>query len=848
MNETTDNKNLVIPISEQDRKATLGCLSYVLGALYCERNSTTTSIVAGDENEYYSWDTEREGQEEAEQQHQQRQSTRRLNRNYSSRSSLKEDNQRTKDFQQYCISIAVQLLYLDSSNVVAFSATLLDPSCPIHDNYHHQTHFLHPYLITFSSQKAAFQCITLLLCRFILCSADNNNAHSTKHNYLGYDARIRAVFKALAVLLLSHFSILKQTQNNAVLLHESDVGAITDQHWANATRTFEALENMVSQKLITFASSQQHQHQRQHQKLLNKDNNSGTAMDHMSERIRTNAPSTRDKVIRGLKVGGASIAAGALFALTGGLAAPALASGVAAIAGGTVVATIVGMALSSVVAVTTVFGVGGGSLVAVKMMKRTEGLSEFQILRHHSPMNNNSNTQGLSRCICISGWLRDTFDFQRAWGVTPYEQDEQSQQLSPEEMLIRFYSVYAPDVVPACNSMILEQWKGREGKLWEALTEKYGTNPSLLLPLYGPARQAATELSEITTLPWVDEIMDALGLHNTSDAAQQQSSFVPPPVANAAAQPNVPNSDSPLAAWDYQAEYSGELYTVKWESNLLLQLNNSVKDLATNIASNATSEVLKYTVLTGIVSAVALPVGLLQICNLIDGPWTLAIERSDEAGKELAVSLLESRAAGHRPVSLVGYSFGARVIYACLIELAHHQILWEDQQKQLEEKGSSNNENARNRKTTGNSRRSHNKRAATTDAEIDIYNYKPAHYYREPASIVEDVILMGCPVSLHLRDFAKCRQIVAGRLVNCYVPNDMMLRLMFRYKQTTFSGIFRSPCGTVPVDIAGVEDYDVSKFINWHSDYCFATRSILAFIGHGQPTPSLYRNMKPAVE
>jgi hypothetical protein len=92
------------------------------------------------------------------------------------------------------------------------------------------------------------------------------------------------------------------------------------------------------------------------------------------------------------------------------------------------------------------------------------------------------------------------------------------------------------------------------------------------------------------------------------------------------------------------------------------------------------------------------------------------------------------------------------------------------------------------------------------------------------------------PVSLHLRDFAKCRQIVAGRLVNCYVPNDMMLRLMFRYKQSTLSGLFRSPCGAVPVSVDGVEDYDVSQFVSWHSDYCFAARSILSLVGHGQPT------------
>jgi len=40
----------------------------------------------------------------------------------------------------------------------------------------------------------------------------------------------------------------------------------------------------------------------------------------------------------------------------------------------------------------------------------------------------------------------------------------------------------------------------------------------------------------------------------------------------------------------------------------------------------------------------------------------------------------------------------------------------------------------------------------------------------------------------------------------------------------------------------------INAYFQLVSDYCFATRSILAFIGHGQPTPSLYRNMKPAVE
>jgi hypothetical protein len=300
-------------------------------------------------------------------------------------------------------------------------------------------------------------------------------------------------------------------------------------------------------------------------------------------------------------VGGAGLAAGALFALTGGIAAPALAAGVAAVASGTVVASIVGMALSSVIAVTTVFGVSGGGLVAAKMLKRTEGLSEFNLRQHPDTHNNTSSLdqQQLSRCVCISGWLRDTFDFHRPWGVTVTSTlnstVRESEQFSLEELLLRFYSVYSPEVAPEC-SIILEQWTGREDKLWEALAEKYGRNPTTLLPLYGPAREAAADFvtdsieSNINSNKkvWLDEILENLGIQNTQsdDGGSNEEGITCSNNLNAkcsvidssaAAQPNEPSSNSPLAAWDFHAEYSCELYTVKWESNLLMQLNNSVK-------------------------------------------------------------------------------------------------------------------------------------------------------------------------------------------------------------------------------------------------------------------------------
>jgi hypothetical protein len=69
--------------------------------------------------------------------------------------------------------------------------------------------------------------------------------------------------------------------------------------------------------------------------------------------------------------------AGTLFAVTGGLAAPGIAASVAA-AGGTVTF------LTSTAAVTAIFGVGGGSLAAYKMQRRTQGLTEFAFHKESS--------------------------------------------------------------------------------------------------------------------------------------------------------------------------------------------------------------------------------------------------------------------------------------------------------------------------------------------------------------------------------------------------------------------------------------------------------------------------------
>mmetsp|Transcript_27913 Transcript_27913/g.31638 ORF Transcript_27913/g.31638 Transcript_27913/m.31638 type:complete len:138 (+) Transcript_27913:3-416(+) len=113
---------------------------------------------------------------------------------------------------------------------------------------------------------------------------------------------------------------------------------------------------------------------------------------------------------------------------------------------------------------------------------------------------------------------------------------------------------------------------------------------------------------------------------------------------------------------------------------------------------------------------------------------------------------------------------------------------------------------------------------------------------RDPASIVEDAILLGLPNHLSLSSWRACRQLVAGRLVNCYSNKDLILSLMFQAKR--FSGgslnhgmgsILKPVCGTCPVEEPGVENIDCSDLILGHQDYCLEIGKILERIRFGEP-------------
>lgn len=684
------------------------------------------------------------------------------------------------------------------------------------------------------TQGSGFQCLSLLLLNHLLQSKQ------------GYDARIRHVIKKLAVVVLVQ-EMMRSDYNQSY--SEVAIGSSRyDMLASRASRKYEQLEHVIAAKLIHISRLQ----------LITKDNWNSKNQTLSTPQPRIN----RQTVLRGLKIGSAGVVAGTLFAVTGGLAAPGIAAGLAALGTTTAATASVMSSLTSTAAVTTIFGVGGGSLAAYKTHRRTRGVTEFEIEKEtfsgKSKGKPDKEVSELFSTVCLSGWLRDMRDFQRPWGVIPRQPC-----MDRAEKLFRFYTIYNPENVNRTDE-ILRTWKGKEKMLWKVLRKKYGRDPDHIYPLRdGPSYSEILTHEEDEV---INNLLSYLGFHiplKTSMCRGKNEGFMPSShednlssssssyprefmnktsgnfsISFATTMCSYHSDSAPLhnnssflsskdeecsaevshfqlsqinkkekimKVWDYRAEYGGELYTVRWESALLMDLCDSVTDMAVDLAGVAAKEILKQTVLATLITAIALPYALVNAANMIDGVWTLAIERADIAGVELAKSLLYSH-AGNRPVALVGFSMGARAIYSCLKELAHHQDKWENLQNRSEN-----------------------------------------IYVREPASIVEDAILMGTPNHISIPSWKACRQVVAGRLINCYSQKDLILSVMFQFKRLA-GGLLRPVTGSSPVNVMGVENFDVGHLINTHSDYCLYAGSILRYVRHGQPHRPSYTLLQPVTK
>ncbi|KAL5706613.1 hypothetical protein ACHQM5_024758 [Ranunculus cassubicifolius] len=219
-----------------------------------------------------------------------------------------------------------------------------------------------------------------------------------------------------------------------------------------------------------------------------------------------------------------------------------------------------------------------------------------------------------------------------------------------------------------------------------------------------------------------------------------------------------------LSPWEGQKD-NLERYALQWESKNLIAVSTAIQDwLTSSLGMELMRQGAMLTVLSTLVAALAWPATLLAATNFIDSKWTIAVDRSDKAGKLLA-EVLSKGLQGNRPVTLVGFSLGARVIFKCLQCLSEME----------------NND-----------------------------------------GIVERVILLGAPISIQDESWGTARKMVAGRFVNAYATTDWTLGVAFRASLLT-----KGLAGIQPVDVPGIENVDVTGLIDGHSSYLWTTKQIL---------------------
>ncbi|KAK9129719.1 hypothetical protein Sjap_010206 [Stephania japonica] len=208
-----------------------------------------------------------------------------------------------------------------------------------------------------------------------------------------------------------------------------------------------------------------------------------------------------------------------------------------------------------------------------------------------------------------------------------------------------------------------------------------------------------------------------------------------------------------------------ERYALQWESKHLIAVSTAIHDwLTSRVAMELMRQGAMMTVLSTLLLALGWPATLLAATDFIDSKWTIAVNRSDKAGKLLA-EVLAKGLQGNRPVTLVGFSLGARVIFKCLQHLAERE---------------------------------------------------------ENAGLVERVVLLGAPISIKDESWGKVRKIVAGRFVNAYSTSDWTLGVAFRASLLT-----KGLAGIQPIDTPGIENVDVTTLVDGHSSYLWTTHQVI---------------------
>ncbi|KAH6587874.1 hypothetical protein BASA50_011066 [Batrachochytrium salamandrivorans] len=458
---------------------------------------------------------------------------------------------------------------------------------------------------------------------------------------------------------------------------------------------------------------------------------------------------------RWLLAGIATLAGGAVIGVTAGLAAPFIGAGIGAalttfgITGATGVTTF--MAGTGGLAIITTGGVlTGGGMSGAKMMRRTRGIEEFEFL----------GLEDAIRMINENKEKRRAERRKRRRCEARQKQEEEAHEGGASQARKASHAAGLPAAPARPGNHPI---KG-DTKLTDA------TQSDVLWEMTSVADTDADEVPG----DYANDPVSAIGKdgegHEHGDTASNDLHGSPDGSSKSATKAKPTNVLITVAGWvsngkdDHTVPFSvlepgqnGDQYSLIWETKALQELGSALRILVSEVASFIVQQGLQATLLPVLMAGLTGPLWMIKLTYLVDNPWGNALTKAEKAGRVLADTLM-GQVQGHRPITLVGFSLGARAIYFCLLELAAHG----------------------------------------------------AH------GIIEDAYMFGTPVIGSRKSWERISSVVAGRVVNGYTQNDMLLGVLYRASLALWSDV----AGLRPVlDVPGIENMDLSDIVKGHLDY-----------------------------
>lgn len=448
------------------------------------------------------------------------------------------------------------------------------------------------------------------------------------------------------------------------------------------------------------------------------------------------------------KVGAAAVGGGALFAVTGGLAAPAIAAGVGSLLGivpGAAGAAAVSAAgflstQAGVAALTTTMATAGAATTGSKMAYRTADVKDFGFYLLGDILHTLYKETKARKDVSVS-----RMEYTMNEGHVVLTPSKESPQQEQKETTTSTWQSWFSSSKP-------KQDDDSKGNSSSASKKKEDEIP--LSPIPSPQTPKLEGIKLSTTIAvsgWITSDSDYIKPWSTSIIA--------------------PASDR---------------YALVWCRQELIALTSALGGL---IAKGVTGQAARFGVQhlvagsAGLVTALG-PTVLLGAAAglLIENAWTTAGERSDKAGKLLAHILLQGGTGG-RPVTLIAHSMGTRVVMSCMQELVNQlspNTMYDRKKKRIQ----------------------------------------------SLRGLIQDVILMGAPITPDTELWSETRSLVAGRFVNCYSTHDWLLTVMF------WQGVSKPAAGLGPVDSPGIENVNCSDIISGHAEYLEKLTDIFTLIGY----------------